>query len=60
MQHAVGVLATASAIETAAALRTSAVSALEMTEAASARIEALARLINAAVVRDFDQARERD
>ena len=41
MQQANGVLATASAIETAAAVRNRTVSALETTEAAIARIEAL-------------------
>ena len=58
MQHAVGVLATASAIETAAAVRTGTVSAVETTEAAIARIEALDGPINAVVVRDFDRARD--
>ena len=58
MQHANGVLATASAIETAAAVHTGTVSPVETTEAASARIEALDGTINAAVVHDFDRARD--
>ncbi len=58
MQHANCVLATASAIETAAAVRTGTVSAVETTEAAIARIEARDGPINAVVVRDFDRARD--
>ncbi len=49
-------LALASAGELAAAVRARTVSALELTEAAIARIEALDELINAVVVRDFDRA----
>ena len=45
-------------VETAAAVRTGTVSALETTEAAIVRIEALDGPINAVVVRDFDRARE--
>ena len=56
MQQANGVLATASAVATAAAVRTGTVSAVETTEAAIARIEALDGSINALVVRDFDRA----
>ena len=58
MQQANGVLATASAVATAAAVRTGTVSAVETTEAAIARIEALDGPIDAVVVRDFDRARE--
>ena len=58
MQQATGMLATASAIETAAAVRMDTVSAVETTEAAIARIEALDGLINAVVVGDFDRARD--
>ncbi len=58
MQHANGVLATAIAVATAAAVRTGTVSAVETTEAAIARIEALDGPINMVVVRDFDRARE--
>ncbi len=58
MQQANGMLATASAVATAAAVRTATVSAVETTEAAIARIEALDGPINAVVVRDFDRARE--
>jgi amidase len=50
--------ATASATELAAAVRAKAVSALELTETAIARIEALDGAINAVVVRDFERARE--
>ena len=60
MEQANGALATASALETAAAVRTGTVSALETTEAAIARIEALDGPINAVVVRDFDRARDQD
>lgn len=45
-------------LETAAAVRTGAVSPLEAVDAAIARIEALDGPINAVVVRDFDRARE--
>ena len=63
MQQANGMLATASAVATAAAVRTGTVrtgtvSAVETTEAAIARIEALDGPIDAVVVRDFDRARE--
>jgi amidase len=51
-------LATASAKELAAAVRRGTASALEVTEAAIARIEALDGPINAVVVRDFDRARD--
>jgi len=51
-------LATASATELAKAVRGKAVSALELTDDAIARIEALDGQINAVVVRDFDRARE--
>lgn len=49
--------ATASASELAQAVRAKSVSALELTDAAIARIEALDGPINAVVVRDFDRAR---
>ena len=58
MQHANSMLAMASAIETAAAVHTGTVSAVETTEAGSARIEALDGPINAVVARDRDRARE--
>jgi amidase len=58
MQQANGMLATASAVDTAAAVRTGTVSAVETTEAAIARIEARDGPINAVVVRDFDRARD--
>ena len=58
MQQANGMLATASAVETAAAVRTGTVSAVETTEAAITRIEALDGPINVVVVRDFDRARD--
>jgi amidase len=48
---------TASATQLAAAVRARTVSALELTDAAIARIEALDGPINAVVVRDFDRAR---
>lgn len=48
----------ASATETAAAVRAKSVSALELTDAAITRIEALDGPINAVVVRDFDRARD--
>jgi len=51
-------LAKAGALETAEAVRKGDVSALEATDAAIARIEALDGPINAVVVRDFDRARE--
>lgn len=51
-------LAKASALETAEAVRSGEISALEACEAAIARIEALDGPINAVVVRDFDRARE--
>jgi Amidase len=44
--------------ELASAVRTKSVSALELTDAAIARIEALDGPINAVVVRDFDRARD--
>lgn len=50
-------LATAGALETAQAVRRGEISALEATDAAIARIEALDGAINAVVVRDFDRAR---
>lgn len=50
-------LGAASALETAAAVASGAVSALEACDAAIARIEALDGPINAVVVRDFDRAR---
>jgi amidase len=50
-------LATASAKDLAEAVRAGCVSALELTDAAIARIEALDGPINAVVVRDFDRAR---
>ena len=50
-------LARASAAETALAVRTGAISALEACDAAIARIEKGDREINAVVVRDFDRAR---
>jgi amidase len=46
------------ALETAAAIRSGAISPLEAVDAAIARIEALDGAINAVVVRDFDRARE--
>ncbi|KQZ29989.1 hypothetical protein ASD47_04240 [Caulobacter sp. Root1472] len=51
-------LATASATQLAAAVRAMSVSALELADAAIARIEALDGPINAVVVRDFDRARD--
>ncbi|MBI1237884.1 MAG: amidase [Alphaproteobacteria bacterium] len=50
-------LGRASAAETAAAVRAGTVSALEVCEAAIARIEAKDGPINAVIVRDFDRAR---
>ena len=58
MQQANGVLAMASAVATAAAVRTGTVRAGETTEAAIARLEALDGSSTALVVRDFDPARE--
>jgi amidase len=58
MQRSAETLATANAAETAAAVSNRKVSALEATEAAIARIEALDGPINAVVVRDFDRARD--
>jgi amidase len=58
MQQSYDPLATASAKELAAAVRAKSVSALELTDAAIARIEALDGPINAVVVRDFDRARD--
>src|SRR3984893_13346534 len=58
MQQSNASLANASAKELASAVRTKSVSALELTDAAIARIEALDGPINAVVVRDFDRARE--
>ena len=51
-------LATASATELACAVRAKSVSALDLADAAIARIEALDGPINAVVVRDFDRARD--
>jgi amidase len=48
----------ASATELVAAVRSKLVSALQLTDAAIARIEAVDGAINAVVVRDFDRARE--
>jgi amidase len=50
--------ATASATELVAAVHAKSVSALELTDAAIARIEALDGPINAVVVRDFERARD--
>ena len=58
MQQSNETLANASATELAAAVRAKSVSALELTDAAIARIEALDGPVNAVVVRDFDRARE--
>src|SRR5687767_8192665 len=58
MQQSNTPLANASAKELASAVRTKSVSALELTDAAIARIEALDGPINAVVVRDFDRARD--
>src|SRR5262245_354295 len=58
MQQSRDMFAHASADEQAAAVRTKSVSALELTDAAIARIEALDGSINAVVVRDFDRARD--
>lgn len=60
MAQANGALRTVSTLETAAAVRSSTVSAVETTEAAIARIEVLNGPINAVVRRDFDRAREQD
>ncbi len=51
-------LNTASALETAAAVRSGEVSALEVTDAAIARVEAGDSQINAVPVHDFDRARK--
>jgi len=58
MQQANGMLATASMIETAAAVRAGIVSVVETTEATMGRIEVLDVSINALVARNFDRARE--
>jgi amidase len=58
MQQSNEALANASAKDLAEAVRTRSVSALELTDAAVARIEALDGPINAVVVRDFDRARD--
>ncbi|MBU1378326.1 MAG: hypothetical protein KKE02_17630 [Alphaproteobacteria bacterium] len=58
MQQSKAALAGASATDLAAAVRGKAVSALELADAAIARIEALDGPINAVVVRDFDRARD--
>ena len=58
MQQSNASLATASAKELASAVRAKSVSALELTDAAIARIEALDGPVNAVVVRDFDRARD--
>src|ERR1044072_2032009 len=58
MQQLNVALADASAKQLAAAVRTKSVSALELTDAAIARIESLDGPINAVVVRDFDRARD--
>lgn len=50
-------LAAAGALETADAVRSGRITALEATDAAIARIEALDGAINAVVVRDFERAR---
>ena len=56
--NSTGATEAASAGELAAAVRARTVGALELTEAAIARIEALDGPINAVVVRDFDRARD--
>lgn len=58
MEHPKEGFATASARDLAAAVREKRVSALELTDAAIARIEAVDGPINAVVVRDFDRARD--
>jgi amidase len=58
MMQSKDMLAHASAKELAAAVRAKSVSAVELTDAAIARIEARDGPINAVVVRDFDRARE--
>ena len=58
MQQSNDALGGASAKDLAAAVRGRSVSALELTDAAIARIEARDGPINAVVVRDFDRARE--
>lgn len=58
MQQSNDALGNASARELAAAVGARSVSALELTDAAIARIEARDAAINAVVVRDFDRARD--
>jgi amidase len=58
MQASSETFAEAGAQELAAAVRARSVGALELTEAAIARIEALDGAINAVVVRDFERARD--
>ena len=58
MQQSKDQFATASATELVAAVRAKSVSALELTDAAIARIETLDGPINAVVVRDFERARD--
>ena len=58
MQQSNETLGHAGATKLAAAVRTKSVSALELTDAAIARIEARDGPINAVVVRDFDRARD--
>ena len=58
MQQSNETLANASATELASAVRAKTVSALELADAAIARIEARDGPVNAVVVRDFDRARE--
>lgn len=58
MQQSNETLANASATELASAVRMRSVSALELADAAIARIEARDGPVNAVVVRDFDRARE--
>jgi amidase len=58
MQQSNETLANAGATELASAVRAKTVSALELTDAAIARIETRDGPVNAVVVRDFDRARE--
>jgi amidase len=58
MERSKASLADASAEDLASAVRMKSVSALELTDAAIARIEALDGPINAVVVRDFERARD--
>ena len=58
MRRSKEAISTGSAKELAAAVRAKSVSALELTDAAIARIEALDGPVNAVVVRDFDRARD--